>query len=146
MVDRERMLRVVAVTETHAECVVECDNKPGMAGRTARPLALKRFTTSAFRLIENAVDDADQVLYARFLAGDDGRAGHQPVARGVRGRGSARAPRAHRRGGEGPPLTGPAKRACPVAARPGSEKAGRADDSRLRGHSNEYGRGAGKKW
>ncbi|MFD8727771.1 DUF6354 family protein [Streptomyces sp. NPDC059611] len=68
MVDRERMLRVVTMTETHAECVVERDNRPGMTGRTARPLALKRFTTSAFRLIEDAVDDADQVLYARFLA------------------------------------------------------------------------------
>ncbi|WEH37820.1 DUF6354 family protein (plasmid) [Streptomyces sp. AM 4-1-1] len=78
MVDRERMLRVVAVTETHAECVVERDNRPGMAGRTARPLALKRFTTSAFRLIEDAVDDADQVLYARFLAAMTGVQGTNP--------------------------------------------------------------------
>ncbi|WND40782.1 DUF6354 family protein (plasmid) [Streptomyces sp. BB1-1-1] len=78
MVDRERMLRVVAVTETHAECVVERDNRPGMAGRKARPLALKRFTTSAFRLIEDAVDDADQILYARFLAALTGVQGTNP--------------------------------------------------------------------
>ncbi|MEU8542914.1 DUF6354 family protein [Streptomyces sp. NPDC048717] len=67
MVDRERMLRVIAMTETHAECVVERD-KRGMSGRKTRPLALKRFTTSAFKLIEDAVDDADQALYTRFLA------------------------------------------------------------------------------
>ncbi|WP_435057787.1 DUF6354 family protein [Streptomyces sp. bgisy060] len=68
MVDRKRMLRVVTVTETHAKCVVERDKRPGMTGRETRPLALKRFTTSAFKLIEDVVDDADQALYARFLA------------------------------------------------------------------------------
>ncbi|GGR80621.1 hypothetical protein GCM10010269_19710 [Streptomyces humidus] len=68
MVDRERMLRVVAVGATHADCVVERDNRPGAAGRKARPLALRRFATSAFTLIEDVVDDADQLVYARFLA------------------------------------------------------------------------------
>lgn len=67
MVARERILRVTDVNETHAECVVERD-KQGTAGRKTRPLALKRFATSAFRLIEEVVDDADQPLYARFLA------------------------------------------------------------------------------
>ncbi|MFK0119248.1 DUF6354 family protein [Streptomyces sp. NPDC090994] len=67
MVDRERMLRVVAVTETHAECVIERD-KQGTAGRKTRPLALRRFATSAFRLIEDVIDAADQARYARFLA------------------------------------------------------------------------------
>ncbi|WP_197372040.1 DUF6354 family protein, partial [Streptomyces clavuligerus] len=67
MVDRERMLRVIAVSGTHAQCVVERDEKPGMAGRETRPMALRRFGTSAFKLIEDAVDDADQALYARFL-------------------------------------------------------------------------------
>ncbi|MEU7072980.1 DUF6354 family protein [Streptomyces narbonensis] len=67
MVDRERILRVVALTETHAECVVERD-KQGTAGRKARPMALRRFATSAFKLIEDVVDDAEQALYTRFLA------------------------------------------------------------------------------
>ncbi|MET9103656.1 MULTISPECIES: DUF6354 family protein [Streptomyces] len=67
MVDRERMLRVLAQTDTHAECVVERDRQ-GTAGRKARPLAIRRFATSAFKLIEDVVDDADQALYARFLA------------------------------------------------------------------------------
>ncbi|MFF9458132.1 DUF6354 family protein [Streptomyces flaveolus] len=67
MVDRERMLRVLALTDTHAECVVERD-KQGTAGRKARPLAIRRFATSAFKLIEDVVDDADQTLYARFLS------------------------------------------------------------------------------
>ncbi|MFD8413981.1 DUF6354 family protein [Streptomyces sp. NPDC059650] len=68
MVDRKRMLRVIAVTETHAKCVVERDEKPGTTGRETRPLALRRFSTSAFKLIEDVVDDADRSLYARFLA------------------------------------------------------------------------------
>jgi hypothetical protein len=78
-VDRKRMLRVLTLTETHAKCVVERDEKPGMAGRETRPLALKRFTTSAFKLIEDVVDDADQVLYARFLAAMTGVQGTNPT-------------------------------------------------------------------
>ncbi|MFI1648269.1 DUF6354 family protein (plasmid) [Streptomyces xanthophaeus] len=77
MVDRERMLRVFAVGATHADCVVERD-KQGTAGRNTRPLALKRFATSAFRLIEDVVDDADQILYARFLAAMTGVQGGSP--------------------------------------------------------------------
>lgn len=77
MVDRERMLRVVAVGATHADCVIERD-KQGTAGRKTRPLALKRFATSAFTLIEDVVDDADQVNYARFLAAMTGVQGGNP--------------------------------------------------------------------
>lgn len=79
MVDRKRMLRVVTVTETHAKCVVERDERPGMTGRETRPLAVKRFATSAFKLIEDVVDDADQALYARFLAAMTGVQGTNPT-------------------------------------------------------------------
>lgn len=79
MVDRKRMLRVVTVSETHAKCVVERDERPGMTGRETRPLALKRFATSAFKLIEDVVDDADQSLYARFLAAMTGVQGTSPT-------------------------------------------------------------------
>ncbi|MFD8947590.1 DUF6354 family protein [Streptomyces xanthophaeus] len=79
MVDRKRMLRVVTVSETHAKCVVERDERPGMTGRETRPLALKRFATSAFKLIEDVVDDADQALYARFLAAMTGVHGTSPT-------------------------------------------------------------------
>ncbi|MCL3998984.1 DUF6354 family protein [Streptomyces lavenduligriseus] len=65
MVARERILRVTDVTRR--TCVVERD-KQGTAGRKTRPLALKRFATSAFKLIEDAVDEADQPLYARYRA------------------------------------------------------------------------------
>ncbi|WP_030390896.1 DUF6354 family protein [Streptomyces sp. NRRL S-241] len=79
MVDRKRMLRVVTVTETHAKCVVERDERSGMTGRETRPLAVKRFATSAFKLIEDVVDDADQALYARFLAAMTGVQGTTPT-------------------------------------------------------------------
>ncbi|WP_327740469.1 DUF6354 family protein (plasmid) [Streptomyces nojiriensis] len=77
MVARERMVRVVAVGGTHAECVVERD-KHGATGRPTRPVSLKRFTTSAFKLIEEVVDDTDQVLHARFLAAMTGVQGRTP--------------------------------------------------------------------
>ncbi|MFD8883079.1 DUF6354 family protein [Streptomyces erythrochromogenes] len=47
--------------------MVEHD-KQGTAGRKTQPLALKRFATRAFRLVEDAVDDAYQAVYARVLA------------------------------------------------------------------------------
>jgi Family of unknown function (DUF6354) len=65
MVARERMLRVAEIGDTHADCVVEHDTQ-GTAGRTAR-IALRRFAGSAFRLVEEAVDDTDQIAHAQFL-------------------------------------------------------------------------------
>lgn len=65
MIARERMLRVTEIGDTHADCVVEHDAQ-GTAGRTAR-IALRRFAGSAFRLVEEAVGDADQTAHAQFL-------------------------------------------------------------------------------
>ncbi|MFE5491550.1 DUF6354 family protein [Streptomyces virginiae] len=47
--------------------MVERD-KQGTAVRATRPLVQKRFATRAFRLVEDAVDDADEAVYARVLA------------------------------------------------------------------------------
>ncbi|MFE3559450.1 DUF6354 family protein [Streptomyces sp. NPDC059193] len=65
MVARERMLRVSVIDGSHAECVVEHDTQAPACRKTS--VALRRFTTSAFRLIEDAVEDCDQVAHARFL-------------------------------------------------------------------------------
>ncbi|MFI5987728.1 DUF6354 family protein [Streptomyces sp. NPDC051555] len=65
MVARERMLRVSVIDGTHAECVVEHDNQAKAGRKTS--VALRRFATSAFRLVEDAVEDADQAAHARFL-------------------------------------------------------------------------------
>ncbi|MFJ5850853.1 DUF6354 family protein [Streptomyces sp. NPDC092903] len=79
MIDCERLLRVVAIDATHAECVVEHD-KHGLTSRKPPRLALRRFATSALRLVEDVVDEPDQAVYSRFLTAMAEMQGRSPSA------------------------------------------------------------------
>lgn len=64
MIDRDRRLRVTAVSDTHAELVVEHDHG-GQAGRKTRA-ALSRLRSTAFELLEDPADT--DPLYLRLLS------------------------------------------------------------------------------
>ncbi|WP_328373582.1 DUF6354 family protein (plasmid) [Streptomyces sp. NBC_00445] len=80
MVSRDRRLRVTGIDGEHAECVVEHDSQ-GTAGRMPR-IAVRRFSTSAFRLLEDCVAPADRTVYARLLKAmaAEHRTGASPAA------------------------------------------------------------------
>lgn len=65
MLDRDRRLRVVEVTDTHAVCVVEHDQRQHLVGRRAR-IALPRIKPPAYELVEDPGDEDG--LYLRILA------------------------------------------------------------------------------